>query len=382
MDYRISTSALTTHLHAVADGLAAVSLDTDFDYVWIDGSKDMDNPDPVVFLNSARLTLENLGAWEKLSPMMPPQMLDAAQVSTFVTAALDEMLGSPAPGESPSPARADLVASAQEAVAGFLADPRRIVLETGFEPGEARFLNLKDWDLTPEKALDDLEPRLSLLPQPARALLPVALVSKALDTPDLLSEDERLRVGTALAAGVGAPRDLASAESLLGPAVDQGSGAAALVLARAFESRDPEKAYALALHAAESGAPGAAGTLDRIEAALPFARVLELQAVLVEGVEHPVDALEQLTSVRDEAAKRMSGNGRSRSYATAALWALIGSAAGDAESADILAEIDEKVRLGGAEAAAVWAAQEAGAVELARGAWIGFDLPSSFGGVN
>lgn len=382
MDYRISTSALTTHFHAVAADLAAISLDTDFGYVWVDASQAMVDPEPVLVLSSARMTLENLGAWEKLSPMIPPEMLDEAQIPGLVSAFLDGMLGTPAPGESPSPEREALAASAQEAVAGFLADPRRIVLETGFDPAEPQFLDLKSWDLTPETILSDLQPRLALRPQSARDVLPASLITTALETPDQLSDEDRLRVGTALATGIGAPRDLAAAESLLAEAAGDGSGEAALALARAVEARDPGKAYTLALRAAESGTQGAAGTLDRIEAALPFATVLELQAALVEGVEHPVDALDQLTSVRSEAAMRMSGNGRSRSYATAALWALIGAAAGDAESADILAEIDERVRLAGPEAAGVWAAQEANAVELARSAWLGFDLPSSFGGAD
>lgn len=380
-DYRISTSAMTSHLSGIADGLAAISLDSDLDYVFVDASKDMENPDPVVFLNSARLTVENLGAWEKLSPMIPAQMLEPDNLSAAIETGLAGMLGTPAPGESPSPARAALTASIVDAVAGFKDDPRRIVLETGFEPGEAKFLNILDWDRNPDRILDDLQPRAALRPQPARDLLPVSLVSKAVDTAAELTDSERLIVGTAFATGVGAPRDLALAQTLLMPAAEAGDGESALVLARALETRDPEKAYSMALIAAQDSANGATTVLDRIESALPFARVLELQGALVEGVEQPVEALEQLTSVRDEAMMRMSGTGRSRSYGTAALWAMIGSAAGDAESAGILDEIDEKVRRAGPDAAAVWSKQEANAVDLARSAWVGFDLPASFGGV-
>ncbi|MCR8723473.1 hypothetical protein [Frigidibacter sp. ROC022] len=381
LDYRISTAGAKAHVYALADGLAAISADVDLDYIWMDGTRRMDDPEPVVFLNSASLKLENLGAWEKLSPMVPPPMLDAAQFGPMIDQGLNGMLGL-APGEPVPPALAEFSASAKEAWSAFLADPRSLVLETGFPNGAARYLNLMDWEGSLDTMLSDLEPHMALRTQPARSMLPVALISKALDAPDTLDLDERVTVGTAFATGIGAPRDLATAETLLGPAVDAGNGSAALVLARAVETRDPEKAYALALLAAERGTEGAAGVLDRIEAALPFAKVLELQGVLVEGIEHPVEALEQLTSVRDEASKRMTGKGRTRSYEVAALWAMIGSAAGDQECADILAEIDEKVRLAGPDAADVWAAQEANAVELARGAWVGFDLPSSFGGVH
>lgn len=381
MEYRVSTAAATSHFYALADGLAALSVNSDFDYVWFDGSRRMDNPDPVVFLNSASARVENLGAWEKLAPLIPPEMTDAAQFGPMIDGLLIGMfnLDPAAPQSAPM---AELSASMKEGWSAFLTDPRSLVLETGFPHDAGRYLNLKDWERDLDALLTDLEPRIALRPQPARSMLPVALVSKALDAPDTLSEAERVTIGTAFATGIGAPRDLASAETLLGPAVDAGNGVAALVLARAVETRDPEKAYELALLAAESGTEGAAGVLDRVEAALPFARVLELQGVLVEGIEHPVEALEQLTSVRDEASKRMTGKGRTRSYEIAALWAIIGSAAGDQECAGILAEIDEKVRLAGPDAAEVWAAQEANAVELARGAWVGFDLPSSFGGVH
>src|SRR5690606_20840536 len=134
----------------------------------------------------------------------------------------------------------------------------------------------------------DLELRMATRSAALRALPPSALLTAAYETPDGLSAEDRLRIGSALASGTGAPRDLRQAMVLLAPLIEAGNGEAALLLAQALEYRDPEQAYLHALAAAERAAPKAAGLLDRIEAALPLARVLELQHQLVAEVEHPV----------------------------------------------------------------------------------------------
>ena len=61
------------------------------------------------------------------------------------------------------------------------------------------------------------------------------------------------------------------------------------------------------------------------------------------------------------------------------MWAMIAAGAGDAEAADILADIDERVRLAGPAAQDAWRAAEARASELAMEVWIGQDLPKRYG---
>ncbi len=380
VDYRISTAGASTHLFALADGLASVTVNSDFDYLWFDGSQNMDHPKPVAILKSARLSLENLGAWDKVKPMLPPPVVDPAQSDQMIDHFFEGMLGTSQPGGTePSAQREPFIASAKSAWSAFLADPKELVLETGFDPAAPRYLNLMDWNDSPDPMLDDLEPRMGLAPAARSAILPTALIQKALDTPDQLSDDERLQVGTAFATGTGAPRDVATALSLLAPLADAGNGDAALALARAQETRDPAAAYHDALLAASASAAGAAGLLDRLERVLPFDKVLEQQGSLLDGIQRSTDPLASIALIRNEAAMRLTGNGRSRSYAEAELWALIGAAAGDAECQDILDEIDEKIRYAGADAQTTWAAQEQASVELARQAWVGFDLPTTFG---
>lgn len=373
IDYKIPTSSARMQVQLTLDGLASVGSTIELDYIWADASDQSRDPVPVIFLTSARTTLDNLGLWDKVKPMVPPIATDPAQFG----AVIDQVIGQMGPAAQ-SPQAGELGDSVKAAWSEFLADPRRLVLETTFTDGP-RLLRIEDWESHPEVMLDDLELRLTTKSVAVRSMPSSDLVIKAYESPDSLSEEDRLRIGSALATGSGAPRDVQQAQTVLYPLASSGNGQAALILAQALETRDPDQAYLYALSAAEQGAANAAGLLDRIENALPLARVLELQHSLVEGVEHPVDALDSLSSVRDEASKRLYGKGRSRSYEIAVLWASIGAAAGDDECIAILAEIDSILAGADPEARRIWAGQEAASAELARSAWTGFDLPASFG---
>ena len=58
--------------------------------------------------------------------------------------------------------------------------------------------------------------------------------------------------------------------------------------------------------------------------------------------------------------------------------AMLASAAGDPEAADMLAEIDELVRLGGGSAMTAWSETEARYSDRAMQLWVDQDLPSQF----
>ena len=157
-----------------------------------------------------------------------------------------------------------------------------------------------------------------------------------------------------------------------------GDGAAAAVMSDALETRAPEDAYRGALLAGAAGETGATARLDRLERSIPFPRVLELQNDVSGADQHSPDNLASIASIREQAANRLSGRGLARSYGIAAMWAMIAKATGDAEAADILADIDERVRLAGPGAQAAWNATEAKASTLAMDAWIGQDLPTRY----
>ena len=229
-------------------------------------------------------------------------------------------------------------------------------------------------------AFEDLQPRLSLAPAPARATLPAALVQQALgDDASSLDSDTLRDVGIALVTGIGAPRNITAGGAILTSLAQSGDGAAAMALATAFEHRNPQQSYLWALVAGGETFLGAAALLDRLETVLPFAEVLAIQAQVLGDVQHPIDALQSISALRDEAIGRLSGIGRQRSYSVAALWALMGAAAGDGESRDILAQIDERVSMADDAGRAAWAEIETAAADLAMQAWLGQDLPTRFG---
>lgn len=378
----------------IAEALA-LTLTADFSYLWFDASENPDNPDPVAYLESAALVLENRGAWQALSAQLPPPFTDPAQggmvLSGLVGQALGQMnrdaAGPEAEGDTSALGEAQmaLVDSVAATWPAFLENPSTLVLETGLEEGQDTYLDFPYYEDHPDQLFEDLRPTLTLAPAAARRALPVALVSAAReavasgDTSGIGADDLR-SVGLALLTGDGAPRDRATGRAILAPMAEAGDGGAALALSEALEASEPELAYQYAMVAGAANASGAVSRLDRLEASLPFQRVLQLQTEVVGDVQHPVEALNTVSGIREHAQMRLSGRGMLRSYTIAALWAILGSAAGDAESADILAQIDERVRLSGPEARQAWASVESDVSALAMDAWLGMDLPGRFGG--
>jgi len=170
------------------------------------------------------------------------------------------------------------------------------------------------------------------------------------------------------------PRNIAQGTNLLMPWARAGDGEAAAANAWALQDLQPRTAYSAALLGGQAGAEGMAGLLDRLEKRLGLITAMELQAEGASG--NAASAPTSLAAIRSEAAMHASGNGRARSYAQAAQWAMLGAAAGDAESADILAEIEERMRLGGDVALAAWSIVETQAATAAAALWIDQDLPA------
>jgi hypothetical protein len=377
VDYGLPASDVTLRLFADITDVAVADLTADFAYFWFDGRDDMEEPIPVAFLDSATLTLENRGIWQSVQGMLPPPMT-AENSGMFLEGMIGEGLADENPdGEGLTDSQRAFARSVAETWPKFLENPATLVLETGNESDEfLDFIAMED-DL--RIVFDTLQPRLSLSPARRGEMLPLDLVSAAMgDGLSGLSDEDRRWVGMALVSGEGAPRFVARGADILTEFAESADGPAALALSEAMEARDPAAAYRWALLAGETGEAGATARLDRLERKLGFAEVIALQ-LATHGDELELDPayMTSVAAIRDQAAMRLSGRGKTRSYAFAATWATLGRAAGDAESADILAEIDERVRLsGGAEA---WAGHEADLGGIAMDAWIAQDLPASLG---
>ncbi len=385
--YGVAASDAVVRIYAELTDVAAVDLTAKFAYVWVDGRNDMEEPDPVVFLDSATLTVENRGAWTALKGMLPPPFVDPAQAGLVIEGAIGGVLADMNRGSAPEDATGDpsalndaqraFLASVVETWPAFLNAPEVLVLQT--DMASDTYLDFEAMEDDPREAFAALQPLMSLAPAQRAQMLPVSLLNDAMgDGASFLSDDDRLRAGTALMSGNGAPRNLKAGMGLLAPLAEAGNGAAAMAMAEALADSAPETAYRWALAAGKAGESGASARLDRLENALPFERVLALQEEVSGGDTHSLDALTSIAGIREQAAMRLSGQGQARSYAVASLWAVLATAAGDPEAADILADIDERVRLSGDGAQAAWAPYAQGASDLAMKAWISQDLPARY----
>jgi len=377
VEYGVPGSDAVARVFGVVENAAAVDLTAEFAYIWVDGRRDLEQPDPVVFLKNARLTVENRGAWDALKGQMPPPMTDPEGGTLFVEGAVGSVFGDMNDGEPMSESQKAFLASVVATWPKFLANPNTLVLETALTSDT--YLDFEAMERSPIKAFDTLQPRLSLTSSAVSKLVPASLLQQALgaDAAAMSDADKRM-AGLALISGTGAPRNLQAGIELLGPMAEAGDAEAALALSAALEGPAPEDAYQWALVAGRGNEAGATARLDRLETQLDFATVLRVQETVSGGDANPVDALNSIAGVREQAAMRLSGRGQARSYAISAMWAMLGKALGDAESGDILGDIDEHVRLAGDDAKDAWVESQKRASEMATEAWLEQDLPGRF----
>lgn len=378
--YHIPSSAAEIHAHAAVDGVATVDATADFSYVWVDGRDDMEEPDPVMYLRRATLTAENDGLWQALKPMLPPEFT-SDNAGAVIEGVLREGLADlnreardadGDPGQL-TETQQEFLASVVAAWPAFLASPETLVAETRID-GDV-YLDLAAIEDDPRELFEALRPVVALAPASVTELLPAALLSQAMGAEAAaMPEADRRRVGLALVTGRGAPRNLAAGITLLAPLAEAGDGEAAMAMSAAVEARAPAEAYRWALLAGAAGAEGAAARLDALERELGLAPALRVQAQVAGGAPE-IGTLGSIAEIRDRAAARFSGLGMSRSLGHAALWAMLGAAAGDAESAAILAEIDARVAAAGKPGRAAWAEIEARASAAAMEAWLAQDMP-------
>jgi TPR repeat protein len=184
-------------------------------------------------------------------------------------------------------------------------------------------------------------------------------------------DDARMRIGSALLTGVGAPRSIEDGAKLMVPLARTWNGKAAAMLADAFESvgRD-EEAYEMALIALASGELSALGTADALEARMPLDKVLAMQdssgdnwpggAQFEETFKAAITAGD-VSQIRKLANATSVGRGLPRSYKAAYMLATLASAGGDRGAANLRDRMDRRF---GGETHWQTAASEAAAVAL------------------
>lgn len=294
-------------------------------------------------LRAAHLTAENLGLWERLKPLMPPDMIGPEAVQGVVTAE---------PGTE--------LRTTEEALAGvltnFIAQPGLVTAE--IRPGEPITFDTTRW-LTPEEAVVQLQPIFSnALPTP-----PLPLIA----APDSL--DDPLALGLALAEGRGLPQNSRRAIEVLSPLEDNAE--AMLTVARLSTDTDPASAYAHAQKAAVLGDSSAPAALDRIEGRIATADLLAAQAPADSDV--PADTFDTVAKLRDLAYAYAEGKGVPRSYLLARRLAGSAAAAGDGQAASLIARLDSRF---GDDAD--WIAARDAAADQALEDWTAQDLAARF----
>ncbi|MDJ0628867.1 MAG: hypothetical protein QNJ44_11455 [Rhodobacter sp.] len=385
LDYGVAASDMTLRLYSDIQDVAAIDMTAHAAYIWADGREDMEEPEPVIFLESATLSVENKGAWDAIRPLVPPPFTsDGAGLvveGAIGQALIDMNRDAAGPDASEdetglTDAQRAFVKSIASAWPAFLANPETLVLQTSMDTDT--FLDFPAMEDDPRVAFDTLLPQLALAPASTARMLPAALLEQAMGDTAALSADDRRRIGTALLTGEGAPRNYGKGMDLMIPLAEEGDGGAAVVIADAFADTMPELAYRWALRAGEARAEGAAARLDRLETVLPFAEVLAIQSDLSGEVSYPGKPPASIAQMRDTALARLSGISMPRSYGHALFWANLAAAAGDPEAAGVLEELDERARLAGQDARDAWAGVEERAAEIALDFWIGADLPARY----
>lgn len=263
-------------------------------------------------LRSAHVSVTDMGLYNRMNVMLPPEFSTPEGMASMVTAA-------------PGTPLHDVQQGFVDALQAFIANPGTITAE--LRPAEPVTFSTTDWQ-SPEDAAAALTPVFSN----ARPTPPVALIANPSDDGDARA------LGLAFAKGIGVPQNRDRAVELLGPLEEDGD--IALILAELHADNDPGAAYAYALKAAAAGAEGAVSRLDRAEARMAVADLLEAQADADAAVAD--DAFASTEALRDAAAAYDDGAGVPRSYALAWRLASLAAAAGDGPAKSLMERIDAR----------------------------------------
>lgn len=377
INYDVASAGAEMSMNAEIDGFAALGLDAEMDYLWFAIPQDGGDPEPVVLLDRASLSVENLGGFAALSQMAPPQVQDPQQSPLLLEGMIGGMLVEMNKGAALTPDQSAFLKSVKTVWPQFLQTRARLVLETQIASGEAQYLDFNGYASDPARIFADLKPVLAVAPAAVNNILPTTLLQQALSGElEGLSDADILRAGTAFVSGLGAPRNARIGAALLQSLAEKGNVEASFKLAETLEASAPEAAYDLALRAAASGQIGANAILNRLEARLPFQILLDRQFDVASGLTLPAGVSDSVYGLRTAARMFHLGQNASRSYPHAYYWALSGAAAGDTASSAILEDLDRWAEARSPEDRALWDQRVDEVSARASRDWISAGMPA------
>ena len=261
---------------AVRDALV-LSLGADFDFLWLAHPLVGAFDDTYLFgeVSQAEFTVEDLGLVRRIEPILLERAgLGKQDILLVLQTAVLQMLKI----DESQPLTDAEQAFVEELSAGVSAlwEHRQPLVVT-VNPVDLVYSD--DFFLASEgDRLSFLRPRVSNLPTALRSIIPPAEVAAALTDAASLDDTSRMKIGTALLTGDGAPRSIEAGARILLPFARDWSGEAAAILANAYRLAERyEDAYRMALIAMASGEWSGAAVADELELRMPPFEVLALQ---------------------------------------------------------------------------------------------------------
>ncbi|MFD1796551.1 hypothetical protein FQV27_13540 [Paracoccus aurantiacus] len=265
-------------------------------------------------LRSADLSFEDMGLWDRVKVILPPEATSVEGLSGLVSAT---------PGSEMAQIQQDLV----DSLVAFIASPGRVTAQIRAETPVA-------FDSAAWPAIEDAVVALAPEFTNSAPVPPVSLIADPSDAGDARS------LGLALARGEGVPQNRRRAIGLLSPI--KGDPEVSLTLAKLIGEADATAAYPHAMAAAQGGVAGASVLLSALEGRMPTAALMAAQQAA--GTPLTDETFANLATIRDAALAREQGEGVPRSYALAWRLASSAAAAGDGASQALLARLDARFR--------------------------------------
>lgn len=336
--------------------------------------------DPAVRVTRVVATLKDDGGWDAVSQVLPENLRDPVTIRELGTEAVSQFLSEG--GLRPLGAvERNFIGDLMGEVEAFVTDPGEITVQADLPP--SGIVIEPDMYDAPQMLIAALGLQARSTPLARTQILSAADLA-AIQTPDTLSNDQRISIATALLEGNGVPRSGALVPDLLLPLLDDSitAGPAATLLARATQDSDIPAAYSYALIAAAGGMPNSTAQLDRLEARMTTQAVLAAQADYLTQTVAPAPITrvsgDDPRDLRTLSLAHFAGTGEARSYERAYYYALLAEAAGDIAATSLREEIEARFGARGPEVAQAWNVIAAQMQQRAITDWINADLPAAY----
>ena len=372
--YSLPDSSARIELRLAVRDAAVLSLDAEFNQLWLTqrSAKTFDAPYLFGKVSQAEFTVEDMGLVNRIKPVIVEQAgFSEPDIQRMLQVAVLQILKA---NESQplTEAEQEFAEELSAGISAFWEDQEPFVLTLN----PVNHLFSDDIFLFGKgDRISFMRPSISNLPSAPRPIVPPTDLVAALSDAASLDDFTRMKIGTALLTGDGAPRSIGAGASILLPVAMNWSGEAAMILARAYQSvgRD-EDSYRMALIAMASGNQGALVIADELEQRIPLVEIMTMQDEVSNDWPGTADfetainaavADGDLHAIVRHAHAASAGHNLPRSFSTAYMLTTLAAAAGDHSAVRLRDRLDR--RFGGD---AYWQSAASEASDEAMVLWI------------